>query len=417
MYKKVDYKDMMLFKPYKLRHMELKNRLVSTPAVHSLATEDGYMTDALINRFTRMARGGIGWLQTEDAVVTPRPSPCNIRISDDRFIEGLRCLTDAVHNAVPDIKVGVQLGHYMKSSKRGYIQKVEEVTREEIKDFLEQHSSAARRIRQCGFDSIEHDFESCMTPPRFLSRKNMRTDEYGGSFENRMRMSLEIFDAAREILGPDIILGERINGSDLCLGGSTELHAGQFAIELARRGVDYISVSAGGQYEDHVPSPYGNPPWAYTGYSGLRCWPRRWDPDGANVYLAEAIRKALRKAGYQTPVICAGKIPTAEFAEEILQEGRSDLIGMFRPFLCDPDWANKYLVGREDDIVRCCYCDNCADLNGLKNVPTNCARWQKWGNFPPDPFLLVAPCKGGCPAGIDVEGYIKLVAQGFYKDA
>jgi len=416
-YKKVNYKEMMLFKPYKIRHMELKNRLVSTPAVHSLATEDGYVTDDLIKRFIRMARGGIGWLQTEDAVVTPRPSPCNLRISDDRFIDGLRRLTDAIRNAAPNVKIGIQLGHFLKASKRGYIQKVEEVTREEIKEFIEQHNSAARRIKQCGFDSIEHDFESCMTPPRFLSRKNMRTDEYGSTFENRMRLPLEIFDTAREILGPDVILGERIQGSDLCRGGSTELHASQFAIELARRGVDYISVSAGGQYEDHVPSPYGNPPWAYTGYSGLRCWPRAWDADGANAYLAEAVRKALRRAGYQTPVICAGKIPTAEFAEEILKEGKADLIGMFRPFLCDPDWANKYLEGREDDIVRCCYCNNCADLNGLKDVPTNCAKWQKWGNHPPGSFLLVPPCKGGCPAGLDVEGYIKLVTQGFYKDA
>ena len=118
-------------------------------------------------------------------------------------------------------------------------------------------------------------------------------------------------------------------------------------MRLAAAGIDYLSISCGGQWEDALPPKLGEPPSAYTGYSGLRCWPRAWDPDGANVYLAEGIRKAIRKVGYSIPVITAGKIPMPGLAEEILQEGKADLIGLGRPLLCDPDWVKKAMEGRE----------------------------------------------------------------------
>ena len=384
------YKGMMLFEPCQVSRLKLKNRVVLTPLVMSLATEDGYVTADLIERYRRIARGGVGWLIIEDVVVTPRRSPCNLRISDDCFIEGLRCLTDTIH-VETDAKVGVQLGHFLKVAKSGYRQKVEDLTSEEIREIYDQHVSAAKRIKQCGFDSLEWDAESCMTLSQFLSRKNKRNDKYGGTQENRERLLMEIYDATRDILGSDYIIGARINGDDLCLGGTTLLQSSQTACNLARRGIDYISVSCGGQWEDALPVAPGNPPWAYTGFSGLRCWPRAWDPGGANAYLAEGVRKALRKDGYQTPVITAGKIPTAEFAEELLREGKSDLIGLARPLLCDPDWVNKYLEGRPQDIVRCTYCNYCADLNALKVKPTNCILWPKGSIHPPAPFLPKKP--------------------------
>jgi 2,4-dienoyl-CoA reductase-like NADH-dependent reductase (Old Yellow Enzyme family) len=377
--------EMMLFQPFQVSGLKLKNRVVLVPLVTNLATEDGDVSDELIRRYLRIARGGVGWLITECVVVTPRQSPFNLRISDDRFITGLRRLTDAIHGE-SDAKIGIQIGHFLKIAKSGYRQKVEDLSKEEIREIHDQHIAAAERIKHCGFDSLEWDAESCMTMSQFLSRKNRRNDEYGGTLENRQRLLLEIYEATREMLGPDYVLGARINGDDLCLGGTTLLHSTKTACELARRGIDYISVSCGGQWEDALPPPPGEPPSAYTGYSGLRCWPRAWDPDGANVYLAERIHQALRKAGYQTPVITAGKIPTAEFAEEVLREGEADLIGLGRPLLCDPDWVKKYLEDRPEDIVRCTYCNHCAEVNDLFQA-TTCVHWPKGTIQPPDPFL------------------------------
>ena len=378
--------EMMLFEPFEFSGMKLKNRVVSVPVVSNLATEDGFVTDDLIERYRLIAAGGTSWIITEDVVVPTRKSPYNLRISDDKFIPGLKRLADTVHE-IPGAKIGVQIGHFLKIAMSGWRQKVEDLTKEEIKQIIEDHIQAAIRVGKTGMDSLEWDAESCMTLSMFLSRSaNKRKDEYGGKLENRMRLVMEIYHGTRGVLGDDFILGARINGDDLVLGGNTLLHSTEIARRLCEEGIDYISVSAGGQWEDALPTPEGEPPSAYTGYSGLRCWPRRWDPDGANVYLSESIRKAIRKAGHTVPVIPAGKIPMPGFAEEILQDGKADLIGLGRPLLCDPDWTNKAIEGREEDIVKCIYCNHCADVNDLMLL-TDCIQWPKGNKNAPSPFL------------------------------
>ena len=376
---------MRLFEPINISGMRLKNKIVHTPIVTNLATKEGYVTRDLIERYARIARGGAAWIIIEDVVVTPRMSPYNLIINDDRFIEGLKRLTETVHRQ-GDVKIGIQLGHFLKVSMSGYRQTVENLTRAEIIEIYDQHIEAAKRIKLCGFDSLEWDAESCMTLSQFLSRNNKRKDDYGGKLENRMRLLLEIYDTTREILGRNYILGARINGDDLVIGGNTLLHSTQIALKLAEKGIDYLSISCGGQWEDARPVIEGEPPSAYTGYSGLRCWPRTWEPDGTNVYMAEAILKHLRKVGYSTPIITAGKIPTPEFAEEILNEEKADIIGLGRPLLCDPDWVNKAINGKTDEIIYCKYCNHCAEVNDRFEL-TNCIQWPKGNIQAPDPFL------------------------------
>ena len=375
----------MLFEPFEFSAMKLKNRVVSVPVVSNLATEDGFVTDNLVERYRRIAEGGTGWIIIEDVVVISRKSPYNLRIWDDKFIPGLRKLTDAVHQT-REVKIGLQLGHFLKVSMKGYRQKVEDLTKEEIKQIIEDHLQAAIRAEKAGFDSIEWDAESCMTLSQFLSRLNRRTDEYGGRLENRLRIVMEIYRSTRDALDRKVILGVRTNGDDLVMGGNTLFHSTEIAKRLAEAGMDYLSISCGGQWEDALPPKPGEPPSAYTGYSGLRCWPRAWDPDGANVYLSEGIRKALRKVGSLVPVITAGKIPMPGLAEEILQEGKADLIGLGRALLCDPDWVRKAMEGREDEIVECIYCNHCSEVND-RFEHTNCIQWPKGYVNAPSPFL------------------------------
>ncbi|MBP1730488.1 MAG: hypothetical protein H6Q55_917 [Deltaproteobacteria bacterium] len=375
----------MLFEPFEFSGMRLKNRIVSVPVVSNLATEDGYVTEDLIERYRRIAEGGTAWTIIEDVVVLARKSPFNLRIWDDKFVPGLKKLTDEVHR-VPDARIGIQLGHFLKISMKGYRQTVEELTKEEIKQIIDEHIQAGIRAEKAGFDSIEWDVESCMTLSQFVSRLNKRTDEYGGKLENRIRIVMEIYEGTRKALREGFILGARINGDDLVMGGNTLLHSTEIAKRFAEAGMNYLSISCGGQWVDALPPKPGEPPSAYTGYSGLRCWPRAWDPDGANVYLSEGIRKALRKAGYALPVITSGKIPMPDFAEEILQEGKADLIGLGRPLLCDPDWVNKAATGKTGDIVRCIYCNHCSEVNDLFQA-TNCIQWPEGVLNAPNPFL------------------------------
>jgi 2,4-dienoyl-CoA reductase-like NADH-dependent reductase (Old Yellow Enzyme family) len=228
---------MMLFEPCEVSGMKLNNRVVSVPVVSNLATEDGYVTDDLIERYRRIAEGGTGWTIIEDVVVLARKSPFNLRIWDDKFVPGLKTLTDAIHT-VPGAKIGIQLGHFLKISTKGYRQTVEELTRDDIKQMIDEHIQAGIRAEKAGFDSIEWDAESCMTLSQFLSRQNKRTDAYGGNMENRLRIVMEIYQETRKALGKQCILGARINGDDLVMGGNTLLHSAEIARRLAKEGLN-----------------------------------------------------------------------------------------------------------------------------------------------------------------------------------
>jgi 2,4-dienoyl-CoA reductase (NADPH2) len=119
---------------------------------------------------------------------------------------------------------------------------------------------------------------------------------------------------------------------------------------MAGKGIDYLSVSAGGKDED------GD--W-YTGYSSTRSMPTANLPDGCHVYLAEALREEV--APYGVPVIASGKINSFKQAEEILAKGQADLIGVCRPLLADPDWVIKLKENRDDELIKCTYCNTCLD--------------------------------------------------------
>ena len=113
----------------------------------------------------------------------------------------------------------------------------------------------------------------------------------------------------------------------------------------------------------------------YTGYSGSRSMPPKWMPEKVNVYLAADIKRTLSAAGYATPVIAAGRIPTARVAEGVLQQGEADLIGIARPILCDPYWPKKSQEGRAADIQKCTYCNHCREMEAAHEEVT-CIQWK-----------------------------------------
>jgi 2,4-dienoyl-CoA reductase-like NADH-dependent reductase (Old Yellow Enzyme family) len=367
----------MLFNPFPLKHLRLANRLVHVPVVTRLESEEGTVTPVLKERVLRITRGGIGYFILGAAGVIDRKSGPLLRICDDRFIPGLAELVRTVHGET-DAKIGLQIVHFLKLAKSGYRQKVEDLTLQEVKSVVESMVRAAVRVRKAGFDAVEWDAESGMTLSSFLSLLNKRKDSYGGSLENRLRIVLEILTETRKEVGNDFVIGARINGDDFVIGGSTLKHSTVIAKRLAESGVDYISVSCGGKFEDAIPQP-GKPLDCYSGYSGKRCWPRWYMPDATNVYLAEAIKKEINQAGFGTPVITSGKIPYPALAEEILQQGKADLIGLARALICDPEWPKKAKEGREEEIVRCIYCDHCSNCD--RNFqPVVCVQWPK-GSF------------------------------------
>jgi NADPH-dependent glutamate synthase beta subunit-like oxidoreductase/2,4-dienoyl-CoA reductase-like NADH-dependent reductase (Old Yellow Enzyme family) len=405
-----------LFLPITIGSCTFPNRILSTSMVTRLTSEDGHITDMFRERYQRMAKGGLGAMVVEAAVVLPSRSSFNLRISDDQFIPEFKKFVQDINNSNPDVKIGLQLIHFLKLSRSGWRQKVEDLKLEEIGVIPEQFASGALRARTAGFDFVEIHMAHFTTLASFLSLVNKRGDDYGGDFEGRMKLPSEVISKVRNTVGSDFPVGIRMNGEEYIKEGNTLLQSTRVARRLAKLGIDYISVSAGERHEDAEPPPPNFPPFAGTGYSGYRMSPRWWNPDGCQVFLCEGIRKALIEAGLNVPVITAGKIRTPDLAEKILAEGKADIIGMARTLLCDPDWPNKSYQGREDTIVKCAACGYCSEADE-KYETIICIQWPKGMTNAPSPWLLNPPCKAACPAGLEIRDYIDLITQGHYEDA
>jgi len=375
-----------LFSPITMRGVTFPNRIQRTSMVSGLATEEGWVTDDLKKRYQREARGWVGAIVVEASVVIPSRSSYNLRISSDDNVPGLTDLVKAIREANKEVKIGIQIMQFLKLSKTGWRQKVEDFKTEDLPNIVKDHVTATQRALSAGFDFIEVHMAHAYVLASFLARSNKRTDGYGGTLENRMKLPMEVFRAVREAVGDHYPLGIRINGEDFVVDGNTLAQSSRIARKFAELGADYISVSAGSRFEDAPTPPEGSAPDPMSGYSGHRMSPWFWWPDGTHVYLAEGIKKAVREAGLNTPIITAGKIREPKHAEEILEQGKADIIGLCRALLCDPDWPIKTKEGREKEIVRCVACNWCLEADS-RYEKVNCDRWPQGSINAPEPFL------------------------------
>jgi 2,4-dienoyl-CoA reductase-like NADH-dependent reductase (Old Yellow Enzyme family) len=235
----------------------------------------------------------------------------------------------------------------------------------------------------------------------FLSRTNTRTDGYGGSIEGRLRLPLEVYAAARRELGRDYVLGCRMLGDEVIVDGSDLADAERFAVAFARAGMDFLSISKGGKFDDAQRPKVGEAVYPYTGPSGYECMPTVHSdvrgPFGRNVPLAAGIRAAVHAAGHRTPIVAAGGINTFAQAEVILREQQADIIAAARQSLADPDWWLKMRLGRGEEIRRCKFTNYCEALD-TRHKQVTCQLWDRQELDGPDVSLahdgrrrLVAP--------------------------
>jgi 2,4-dienoyl-CoA reductase-like NADH-dependent reductase (Old Yellow Enzyme family) len=241
-------------------------------------------------------------------------------------------------------------------------------------------AAAAARARAAGFDGVELHYAHAYTMASFLSARNNRTDGYGGTRENRLRLPLEVYRAVRERVGADYTIGVRFLGDEVINGGSHIEDAIYFGVEFARAGFDYLSVSKGGKFEDAKQPRVGHAVYPYTGRSGYECMPTVLSdaagPFARNVPLVAAIKRAVNTAGCKTPLVAAGGITTFEQAEGILQRNEADIIGLARQALADPDWFLKVKTGHGSDVRRCTYTNYCEGLDQAHKQVT-CKLWDR----------------------------------------
>jgi len=241
-------------------------------------------------------------------------------------------------------------------------------------------AEAARRAQAAGFDGVELHYAHAYTMASFLSHLNARDDGYGGPREHRVRLPLEVLAAVRRRVGPDYVVGIRYLGDDVVAGGSRLDDAMWFGARFAEAGVDYLSISKGGRFEDAKQPKVGEAVYPYTGESGYECMPTVFSdergPFGRNVPLAAAIRRAVRETGAETPVVTSGGIHSFEQAEGILRRGEADFVGAARQSLADPDWFRKIRLGVGHLVRRCEFTNYCEGLD-QRHKQVTCKLWDR----------------------------------------
>ena len=392
-----------LLQPLDINGMALANRVVVPAMVTRLSGEDGLVNGDIMDRYVRYAAGRVGLIVVEATAVHGAKSGPLLRLSDDSFISGHRELVQRVHDTSSS-KMVPQIIHFMKVARSGWRQTIDMLDQADIDGIIHDFGLAALRARQAGYDGVELHSAHAYTLSSFLSRRNPRKDRYGGhTLEGRLAMFGEVMAEVRARVGADFPVGVRFLAEEAIKGGYALPEAQQIALRMAQLGVDYISLSVGGKFEDAEHRP-GQPLYPYTGYSGDRCMPGDWYPALPHAHLAAGIKEHLNQRGHHIPVISAGKIAEPEQAEELLQTGKADLIGMARQLLTDPDWTLKVMEGRENEIIRCVFCNVCKDLDErFKKV--NCFLWPKGQlQAPPDQPTGTAPLWPTAGAGLSVGG-------------
>jgi 2,4-dienoyl-CoA reductase-like NADH-dependent reductase (Old Yellow Enzyme family) len=279
---------------------------------------------------------------------------------------------------------GVLTEREREDLERGYRERVTDTHLEHVRELPRVlptlFAEAAARAREAGFDGAELHYAHAYTMASFLSRLNTRTDGYGSTPEGRVRLPLEVLHAARARVGHDWTLGCRLLGDEVIEGGSRLDDACHAAVALARGGIDFISVSKGGKFEDARAPKVGEAIYPYTGPSGLECMPTakldERGPHGRNLHLSRGIREALRVAGFSTPVGGAGGIDRFELAESALRTGACDFVAAARQSLADPDWWRKLELGRESEVRRCLFTNYCEGLD-QKHKQVTCQLWDR----------------------------------------
>jgi len=431
----------MLFSPIRIGPLELRQRTWVPAMVPWRATEEGYVTDDLLAWYQRFAQGRPGAMVVEATGIRDIPSGPLMRIGHDRFLEGLSSLVRTVREASDgETKLFIQLIDFLRINRRptpekyftrhlqltdrhrqafagdltdeqlrsallslddealgevltareyeayamGYRERVSDTFLPHIRDLPgvlpTLFAEAAVRAREAGFDGVELHYAHAYTMASFLSAQNSRKDGYGASLEGRCRAPLEVYSAVRKAVGQDFVVGCRFLTEDCTDGGMTVEDATYFGVEFARAGMDFLSLSRGGKFEDARQPKIGAAAYPYTGPSGYECMPQyisdERGPFGRNIQATAAIRQAIRSEHLGTPVVAAGGIHGFREAERILQSGEADIIAAARQSLADPDWFLKMRLGQGDQVRLCLYTNYCEALD-TRHKQVTCELWDR----------------------------------------
>lgn len=388
-----------LFEPGFIGNLQVKNRIVAAPVCTNFAAPFGYVNDRITKYYVERARGGVGLIILENSKVNYPAGTIlghNLRLDNDFYLSSYQELAEALH--FYDCKILAQIQHPGRQTKVQAVgpspipckflgAPVREMTPAEIRDCIEKFAEAALRTQKAGMDGVEFHGSHGYLINNFMSPyTNKRSDEWGGSFERRMKFMVEIVNRTREKVGADFPLCLRFSADEFVPGGITIEESKEIARTAEAAGVDVLHVSAG---------IYESMP---TIFDTMRY------KEGWRVYLAEEVKKAVK-----IPVIAVGQIKTPSYAEQVLEQGKADFIALGRPLIADAEWANKAAEGREEDIRKCTSCNHCFGKYQLAELYMRCAVNPVAGREKEEGWVTPKPAKskkkvmvvGGGPAGME----------------
>ncbi len=362
-----------LFAPGKIGTLTLKNRILKAPQSSGMSNMDGTVSERLVRYYRDQAAGGAGCIVVEYAYVDDigaKSAHCHLGISSNEHIPGLAWLAENIREmgSVPAIQIehcGRQkfLGTqpicapsalpWPKLWDQYGVQAVPHVlTIEEIQDIVHAFGDSALRAKKAGFELVEiHGAHGYLLTNFFSPHTNHRTDLYGGSLENRMRIYVEIVRDVRKKVGPDFPVTIRLSGTDYEPDGFPIEDTIAMAKVLEREGIDAFHISGG----DHHTMIHQVSPMAMS-----LCH---------NTWAAEAIKKEV-----SVPVIASGSITLPEYAEDIIASGKGDFVGLGRPLWADPEWPNKAAADHPEDIRPCIRCnEGCLERTFFNYKAITCA--------------------------------------------
>jgi len=402
-----------LFSKGKIGTLTLKNRIMKAPQSSGMSNMDGTVSERLVRYYRKQAAGGAGMIIVEYAYVDDigaKSAHCHLGISSNEHIPGLAWLAENIREqgSVPAIQIehcGRQkfLGTqpmvapsaipWPKLWDQYGLQAVpKELTIPEIQDIVHAFGDAALRAKTAGFELVEiHGAHGYLLTNFFSPTTNHRTDLYGGSLENRMRIYVEIVRDVRKKVGPDFPVTIRLSGTDYEPDGFPIEDTIELAKVLEKEGIDAFHISGG----DHHMMIHQVTPMAL--------------PVCYNTWAAEAIKKVVK-----VPVIASGSITLPEYAEDIIASGKGDFVGLGRPLWADPEWPKKAKEGRPEDIRPCIRCnEGCLERTFFNYKAITCAvnptisREGELDIIPAAKPKNIAVVGGG-PAGMEAARVLKL---------
>lgn len=356
-----------IFEPLTVKNMTIKNRIVMMPMGTNYGEQNGEMSFLHLNYYEERAKGGVGLIIVENASVdSPQGSngTTQLRIDHDNYIPRLFKLCENVHRHGACIAVQINHAGASAISSRINMQPVSAsnipskeggeiprpLTKEEIFHIVKKYGEAARRAQIAGFDAVEIHAGHSYLISQFLSPlTNDRTDEFGGSMENRTRFCRMIIDEVRKQTGPNYPILLRLSADELMAGGNTLEDCLKY-LDYLNDQVDIFDVSCGlnGSIQYQIDANYFE--------------------DGWRSYMAKAVKEKFEK-----PCISMGNYRNPAVVEKVLASGDADLIGMGRGLIADQQWVNKVANGKECDIRKCISCNiGCAGNRIGFNRPIRC---------------------------------------------